>query len=653
MSEEYVVDAKLRLGTVEGRGQLNQVASGLTRIGRVLRGNNNALGSAVRSMVALGASYIGIRALSRSMRSFASSSLQANSSLEDMQVSLASVYAAVEQVSFARAQEGAADLFQTLNDMAVQSPATGAELMNIFQGVYGPLRAAGTAMDDLTRFTQNAASVGAALGVDYPQMSRDISAMTRGVAGLDNRTFSLLRSMGLITESTQEWNRMMPQESAARLLEIFEQLGGPAAEAFGATWTGASSTFRGIMQQFQRVFTGPTFERLRAAMVNVNTVLLENRAAIERVLRLLGERMASVFGGILERAGAVFTYVSENLDRFAAAIDTGLARLRELAPIMRRLATAFLVFKVVGPILGVLMSAMGSMLGMVTSAIGAAGAAGAGAGAAGAAAGAGGAGAALSAAWAAMAPVVTTLAGILAGLAAVAVVVWAAFKKHAESLWAILEPLGAQVMEIFGELWAILGDIWAFIEPIAAFVGAVLIGALGSAMRQMLGVFRVSLVAVRAFSRVLRWVGENVLGPILGAVAEVFLGIFQATARLGAMFMALARFIGSTFGISPSSTGGGGGDAAGGGATGLLGELRAAWNGSGTGGEQAGSESTGGDAPSRRAGGTNVDMRGSRITVNQEFREADPDRVWIQMRDGMEREAVQRTQSGFAPALSR
>jgi hypothetical protein len=59
-----------------------------------------------------------------------------------------------------------------------------------------------------------------------------------------------------------------------------------------------------------------------------------------------------------------------------------------------------------------------------------------------------------------------------------------------------------------------------------------------------------------------------------------------------------------------------------------------------------------GGAPGTTAHTTN-DFRGSRITVNQEFRQADPDRVFMQFVEDMRREAQARTQSGFAPALTR
>jgi phage-related protein len=50
---------------------------------------------------------------------------------------------------------------------------------------------------------------------------------------------------------------------------------------------------------------------------------------------------------------------------------------------------------------------------------------------------------------------------------------------------------------------------------------------------------------------------------------------------------------------------------------------------------------------------THNDFRGSKITVKQEFREADPDRVWVQFRKGLEQEATARTRSGFADPLAR
>jgi hypothetical protein len=59
-----------------------------------------------------------------------------------------------------------------------------------------------------------------------------------------------------------------------------------------------------------------------------------------------------------------------------------------------------------------------------------------------------------------------------------------------------------------------------------------------------------------------------------------------------------------------------------------------------------------GNTPMERPNVTN-DFRGSKIEIKQEFRNADPDNVWIQVKGGLEQEAIARTQSGFASALGR
>jgi hypothetical protein len=57
--------------------------------------------------------------------------------------------------------------------------------------------------------------------------------------------------------------------------------------------------------------------------------------------------------------------------------------------------------------------------------------------------------------------------------------------------------------------------------------------------------------------------------------------------------------------------------------------------------------------PGQRRPTVTNDFRGSRITVTQEFAQADPDRIALQMIGDINRQAEARIQSGFAPALTR
>jgi hypothetical protein len=60
----------------------------------------------------------------------------------------------------------------------------------------------------------------------------------------------------------------------------------------------------------------------------------------------------------------------------------------------------------------------------------------------------------------------------------------------------------------------------------------------------------------------------------------------------------------------------------------------------------------GAGTPADRATTVN-DFRGSRITVNQEFRQNDPDRVLMYMIEDINRQAEARITSNFVPALTR
>jgi hypothetical protein len=668
MAEDYEVRAKLELDRAgKAKSALRDLGSRLSSLHTTLGRANSGASSLQRNLLAVGGTYLGVRALSNSFRSLSRTTVQVNSSVEDMNVSLATLMASAEGISFERATRSAGGLFRRLNDIAVQSPATASQLMDIFRGVYGPMRNAGTAMDDLLRFTQNTASVGAALQVDYAQLSRDISMMATGVAGTDVKTFRLLRSMRLITETTEEWNRMAQQDSAraaTRLLEVFEQLGGPAASAFGRTWTGVSSTFRGLVEQFMRVFSGPTFAVIRDALRDVNQFLLRYRDNIERVLANVGTRVAGVFAGIVGRTQSAFAVLASSFDEIGIRIDAAIRQFNELRPILAQIARVMLIAKVVTlvltPLFG-LLAAFGSMIGGLSSlagvlglgagAGGAAAAGAAGAGAAGGAAAAGGAGAALAALSAAVWPVVATL-GIVVG---VITAVWGAFQRFG-AIIALAWTSVFNLSDVFGNLgtdiMGLLGDLWAFVEPILSGLGAIIMTTVIAALRILGGALTTVIGVLRILGRALRWIGENILPPLINAIVTFVSSFVRVIAWIGDILIAFGNWIRSFIGAEDgeevaqtseerdqSNT-----------FRDLLAEMRRIWSTEGA--PTATETPDGGQAPTTRAQ-TNIDMRGSRINIRQEFREADPDRVWITTRDQIEADVTSRTQSGFTPAFSR
>jgi hypothetical protein len=693
----YEVEAKLELKrAAQTQRTLNNLSNTLKTLHTGFGTANDRLSSLVRNLVIAGGTYVGLRALSGAIRAIASSSLTANTNVEDMTTSLATLMASVERISFSRATASAGGLFEKLNDIAVQSPATATELMNIFRGVYGPLRNAGAGMEELLNFSKNAAAVGAALQVDYEQLSRDIAGMATGVAGLDNKTFRLLRSMGLITESTEDWNKMATEDSAAaaeRLLSVFDQLGGPSAEAFGRTWTGVSSTFRGIIQQMQRVLTGPAFRVVTNNLKKVNDFLLRYRTNIENVLKHFGRTFASKLQRVFDFVGEKFEYVLKNIDQIAEKLDTtfnaALGKFNELKPLVMGVGKFLLIAKVLSLVLVPLVSLLSGLGGAISSAMGALGFGGAAAGA-GAGAGVGaGAGAGIGASLAALAASLAPVVAVIGTLVGVATALYLGLKKFWEEIviawtattdWSFVMGNVLEDLKIFG------AGMWAMLKPPLEALGGVLIHTGITVLKLFFGLLSALSPLLRALGVAMKWLGDNAVEPLTTAIAELVGMIMFAFGELGTMMtwvgdtlrLAVERFT-SFFG--GEATRGWGQEAnkqtseskqqtneartQTGIFQNMLNELRgigsqAQGSTMGFGGDRTNMRpferlflgGTGGREPGVRQN-VNIDMRGTRVTINQEFRDADPDNVMVQTREAFEREALSRTQSGFVSPFTR
>lgn len=698
--QTYDVEARLELKrSAETQRALTNLSNTLRSFSSRLGTANTQLSGIVRNLVIAGGTYVGFRALSNAMRTLAGSSLRVNTTVEDMNVALASLMSSTERISFDHATRSATGLFERLNDIAVQSPATASELMDIFRGVYGPLRNAGTGMEQLLNFSRNAASVGAALQVDYEQLSRDITGMSTGVAGMDNKTFRLLRSMRLITESTEEWNRMAKQDSSAaaeRLLNIFEQLGGPSAEAFGRTWTGVSSTFRGIVQQMQRVLTGPAFRVVTNNLKKVNDFLLKYRKHIENVLRHFGTQFANRLQRVFEFAGQKFEYVLNNLDKIALRFDTllgdAIQKFNELKPIIMGVGKFMLVAKVISLVLVPLISVVSGLGGTITTALGALGIGGAGgagaagAGAAGAAgAGATGLGASLGALAASLGPIAAVF-GILVGIGTALYLGFQKFKDSIISAWTATRDWTGTIMDIGTDLAVFAEGVWAMIKPPLEALGGVIFYTGITVLKIFFGILSAITPMLRGLGVVMKWLGNNAVEPLTLAITKFFEVIMFVIGGIGHIFawlgdalrLAMERF--STFFGGEQRGWGGEAQKQTNESKSQTNEARTQTNifqnmlnelrGITAGGEQVSTMGFGGQRTARRPferlflpGGmagapqerqqVNVDMRGTRISIRQEFRDADPDNVWIQTRDAIEREAVTRTQSGFVSPFAR
>ena len=636
MALNYEINANLRLRGGGGGFQrtMSRMSDRVRSFADRLRGARSLAGGLVRSLVSLGAGYIGFHAISSGIRTAIGGMLEFNNQVESTRIGMQTILSAVDGISFDAAGESADRIFRQLQDDAITSIATGQDLAQIFSGIVGPIRAAGGELEQVRQITLQTATAAAAAGVDFAQAQRDINLMVQGTAGMDTRLFAVLRSMGRITQSTEEWNQQLT--AGERIAAIQEALSAfePGGAAFGQSMQGLVATFKGLLQAFGRAFSGPAFERIKAALSDVNDFLITNRDRIEAFLVTAGERLAQALDLIFDRAAEGFQFVIDHWDQISNRMQELGTVLREQAPHIARMAAAMGAIStlrtVLAPILTVISSVMsmfeggGLLAGLFGGGEAAAAAGGAGAGAA--EAGAAGASAALG-------PLVAALAAF-AGVAVVVATWWDDFLAAFQALIPMLEPMGRDIMAIGMALWEIL-------RPILKIIGTTILVTVVPTLMLMLTALRGLLIVLRVLVEVLAWVAsaieEYLIDPIIGFIV-----------RVG---RAIAEFMGETMGDHLVS--GGPAEPPSDPRTDrLLAQMEEGGPTGRTGFGLGGTSLAESVTPGARPQTVNNFHRGS-VTVRQEFSDADPDRVMVRMVNDIDAQAERRIQSGFAPALTR
>lgn len=667
---QYDVQADIRLGTSQASRNAIQLGNQISNVGQRIRGTNNAGTAMLRNMVAVGATYIGFRALSRVFGGLTRNALAFTSELEKTQIGLGSVLAAVEGTTFEEGMKRGSKVFKELTNDAIKSTATTLEMFRIYQGIIGPIRAAGHELADVREITNSTVAAASALNVDFAQAQRDIQLMVQGTAGMDTRLFAILRSTGAIAESTEEWNKGLTATERIEKLKTALAKFTPAADAYAKSWAGITSSFQDITEQLLAVATGPVFEALKNFIGGINDRLMANRDALEAFLIGVGETMGKRLEAMFMKVSQGINFIILNWDKITLRAEKLVARMKELAPVLAKAAAAYAAISIGRSVVGAGISGVGaavSLGGMLAGAGG--GAAAAGAGGAqlmlpGFAAGGAGGGA-LATFTAALGPLAAAIA-LVGGAVLVVMEQWESFRVI------FVENFGALGVELLALGKVVLGIL---IPAIKMFMSGFLM--------PMTGMFSVMIPIAKALVIALRFI----LSPLALIANYTYETVKPAFDAIYSYFAGLAKWLNLVTRVKvPDADGIGEAErtrlqkerssaereverraaerralAAGGFAT-----RRGPWaetvetlgrlaSGGGFGGRRDGGKggavSGPGAVPPGRPTTVN-DFRGSKITVKQEFREADPDRIMVQMIDDLNKQAEMRIRTGFAPALS-
>jgi hypothetical protein len=341
------LDSQLERIGATGKRATQGAAQGMRQLATATGVANASLGGVVGKMVALGATYFGVQAITGAVSRGTNALYAYTAAIDEAQMSVSSIIAGVVQISLNQADRVGSKVSRELRDAALLSPATSFELLDIFKGIVGPIRAAGEDMQKVLDITQQTSIVAKAFGVDFQQAGRDITMMTRGAAGVDVKLFSLLTSMRAITENAEQWNKLLPQERIEKLSAALGRFAtDEVAERVGNSWGGVTSSLQDLTQELGRSAMVPILETMRVELLGLRDAWLDNRVQLEMLAEAYGVRIA---GGIRAASDAVqtaFHYAVNNWDTITDRFNQGVGALRTAIPMLLTVAGVFQAFQI-------------------------------------------------------------------------------------------------------------------------------------------------------------------------------------------------------------------------------------------------------------------------------------------------------------------
>jgi len=640
---QYNVEAKLTLDTMKARRNALRLQRDIMNVGKQItkletvsgkatdkltRGmrqarpevarTSGALGGLMRNLLGMGAVYVALRSVVGGMKALATGALEYNVEIERTKIGLTAIFQALSngQQSWSQAANTSDKVFNDLQADAIKSVATTQELFGVYQAIVGPIMAAGAGMDVVRKLTNDTVAASSVLNVDLAQAQRDIGMMVRGTAGVDVKLFSVLKSTGAIAENAEQWNKNL--SAGQRIAKLQTALGkfAPAGERFGKSWAGVTSTFKDIRQQFTQSAMKPVIDTMGRSLDRVNTYLINNQDRIRGKLTAWGESFAAKIESAFARAAKAADWVGKNWDGIISRMG---ALMREAKGWAKALAIGGVASQVGGAAMNV--------GGMVGGMLGGEAAAGAGAGVL---AGVGGAAGSV---------VALTLAIAALGTAAAVSEQQVKYKGMAKDVGGTMTGWAmdfSNMVANFGKATIVPGSVFANSmaewTAEATVTGRALTKGAGDLALWTAGVMDWLSGGKAARDREAADTAAYV-HKLTGLWGEAASTVVIDAERL---FKKMTKLIphdketalgelGKQFGTAD--------------------EISARYMARGA--------ATGGlGAPGGRTQ-TNIDMRGSKINVKQEFKSADPDRVLVDMVNALSQQAEMRIQSGYAPALGR
>lgn len=247
-----------------------------------------------------------------------------NQEVQDSTISLAAMIEGQLGGSFEHATGQAKELYAEWQKFSTQTPVTTAEILEFGKGLAAATFNTGGKLEDLKQITEQGVIAAKVLaggrGAGYAAL--EISEMLQG--NVSNRMMFVKQLLGMVHMTEDQFREL---DAKGRLAVVKKALGSEAfkdaAQAFGQSFSGVTSTLKDKLQIALGKVGVPLFERITEAVGRFNEWLDKNQETIERVGKAIGEWLGDAFDGLAIAIDFVVEQGGELLDWMSQFVDGG------------------------------------------------------------------------------------------------------------------------------------------------------------------------------------------------------------------------------------------------------------------------------------------------------------------------------------------
>lgn len=236
-----------------------------------------------------------------------------NNEIGRMKIGLSTVIATQFHKPFATAQVASEKLFQNFQKMAIESPATTKDFVEMSNMIAGGVLQAGMGLKELESITKGAVIASAALGARPDMLALDVQQMLAGRVEIRDRYAQQLLA-GVGETDFRAFNQKSAGERAGIVQKAFNtEALQSAAKAYADSFEGVTSTLKDNIQLALGTVGLPLFKAITEEVKGWNKWIADNPGKIADMASRLGNGLKSAFSIVKDIATAIFPILQSTM----------------------------------------------------------------------------------------------------------------------------------------------------------------------------------------------------------------------------------------------------------------------------------------------------------------------------------------------------